>query len=482
MYNYILIIFLIIILYIITHEDFDSCKIKSCKSGYSLSLYSEKCCPSKDNVSSYNNTDCKILGCNAGYTLSDDKQSCCKNVVGDGINTVYNSNSTYDSSCIIKSCGVGIKNGNNCCMQQSGTSTYNSYTCKPTACSTNYKLSKSGDFCCYNNDTNATEYTNNGTSCSVSKCKDRYFLSNGYCYECGDGKFVSNDGKNCKNVVKGALTYLDNGDVGTCSDGYKYWNANTCDCSWNKENTIDDLLKMNYDAFKSYSYTQMIIFNIFLQQTGGDILQYYVDARGLKGMYKVLITFKRNNDNCKNELTNMVLGDVFNNNDPTKMFNVIPNEYKYIQIKIGNDFGYLDAGASNGTVIYLNKNFNTSSYTNKFIRWRYVNYHIINEETQKCISVSSDGNNVILEDYNNNSSTQIFELFDYVEIKNMFGGINEAVRPNNGVKSFVIKSTYNSKYIYTNNTFNLLLSDKCQKNQFLTSCSTMLDYYHWYQE
>ena len=57
----------------------------------------------------------------------------------------------------------------------------------------------------------------------------------------------------------------------------------------------------------------------------------------------------------------------------------------------------------------------------------------------------------------------MFYLYDYVEFNNTFGGINTAIQPNNGKKSFVIKSTFNDKYIYTNNTFNLLLSKNCNK-------------------
>ena len=250
-YNYILIIFLIIILYIITHEDFDSCKIKSCKSGYSLSLYSEKCCPSKDNVSSYNNTDCKILGCNAGYTLSDDKQSCCKNVVSNATN--------FDASCNITKCsGSDIISGDkkSCCLALPGTSTYNSTTCKPTACSTNYKLSKSGDFCCWNSGNLDIEYTNNGTACTISKCPTNNYLSNGICNYCdpNGSNFISKDGKNCRKYVKGASTYLDNGDVNTCIDGYNKWDANTCDCNWNKEKTYDDLINMVKQGLAANGY------------------------------------------------------------------------------------------------------------------------------------------------------------------------------------------------------------------------------------
>ena len=87
------------------------------------------------------------------------------------------------------------------------------------------------------------------------------------------------------------------------------------------------------------------------------------------------------------------------------MYNVIPNEYKYIKINLGSDWGYLDGGSG----VYLNKNYIITTNINTYIRWRYVNYHLINENTQKCISISSDGNSLILEDYIQDSKNQIFE-------------------------------------------------------------------------
>ena len=156
------------------------------------------------------------------------------------------------------------------------------------------------------------------------------------------------------------------------------------------------------------------------------------------------------------------------------MYNVIPNEYKYIKINLESDWGYLDGGSG----VYLNKNYIITTNINTYIRWRYVNYHLINENTQKCISISSDGNSLILEDYIQDSKNQIFELFDYVS--------NILYSDPNGKKSFVIKNKSNSKYIYTTKiSFNLLLSDKCVRNSFTTSCNNsgiITDYYHWYQE
>ena len=74
---YIIIYFLIIILllYLITQENFDSCKIIKCATTHTNSINGKQCCPNKDNASIYND-DCSIHWCNSGSYLSNNTCIC----------------------------------------------------------------------------------------------------------------------------------------------------------------------------------------------------------------------------------------------------------------------------------------------------------------------------------------------------------------------------------------------------------------------
>ena len=398
MYNYILIIFLIIILYVITHENFETCKIIKCSSGYSLSLYGQKCCTTKDNVSSYDNKDCSILGCNVGYTLSDDRQTCCKNVVGDATYKGYASN--YDSSCNITKCVGNDKisgDKKSCCLSTPGISTFDNTTCKPTTCSSNYKLSDGGEKCCYNPGDNTSIQYNN--SCNITKCQANYYLNNGTCNYCDPSKAISKFENNCCTKISGATEYGSGCQVLTCDNG----NLPRDNCKCNMpidaydDKKIRDLIVAYWNVNKFYyHYQDMIIFDMEKYEDNAyQVLYTYTNtAYGYNNVYTVLQNFYYIIENCQIIFNKTI---PFKNSSGTNNYGQIIHNmyidtinmkpYIYITITTKINGGCLDE--DNGK-IYFNKNIVNYADQQK---WMLVkNRYLVNKFSGNYLTVDNNNN------------------------------------------------------------------------------------------
>jgi len=233
--------------------------------------------------------------------LSDDRQTCCINVIGDATYKGYASN--YDSSCNITKCVGNDKisgDKKSCCLSTPGISTFDNTTCKPTTCSSGYMLSNSKDFCCNNFDTNASEYTNNGTLCSVTKCQANYYLNNGTCNFCESGKIISKYGNNCCTKIPGATEYGNGCQVLTCDNGNLP--QNDCKCIIPKDayddNKIRELIVAYWNVNKFYQYKDMIIFDMEKYEDNAYQVLYTYTNTAYNNVYTVLQNYYYIIENC----------------------------------------------------------------------------------------------------------------------------------------------------------------------------------------
>ncbi len=130
-YNYsilIILTLLILLIFIITQENFVNCKIINCTTGYTLSNSNDYCCyKNDDNAAEYTSigTSCTLSKCNTNYyvqneicvycnpinsTISNDGKKCCPNITGA---------IQYGSNCEVIQCNNGNLPVNNCiCIKE----------------------------------------------------------------------------------------------------------------------------------------------------------------------------------------------------------------------------------------------------------------------------------------------------------------------------------------------------------------------------